>query len=83
MSDKYNGWTNWATWFVVSEMENHQDWHRQYERLVRTEADASDFERIAKECLFPSSSVTHYGEMSRKEFGDVDWDDIRDTLLGD
>jgi hypothetical protein len=78
---EYNGWTNWATWFVVSEIENNADWYRQSQRLVRTEAAAEEFARLAEASLFPSADVTSYGEMSRSEFDDVDWEEIRETLL--
>ncbi|MFD4858370.1 hypothetical protein [Streptomyces atratus] len=83
MSGTYNGWTNWATWFVSSELENNTEWYRKMQALVRTEASEEEFARLAEECLFPSSSATTYGEMSRSEFGDVDWKDLRETLIND
>jgi hypothetical protein len=82
MSDEgYNGYTNWATWFVVSELENNAEWYKLTQRLVRTEAPAEEFKKLAKTCLFPSADVTSYGEMGRSNFEDVNFEEIRDTLL--
>ncbi|MBD0733992.1 hypothetical protein [Streptomyces sp. CBMA29] len=84
MSDEtYNGWTNWATWFVISEMENNLGWYGQYERLTRTEAAPEEWKEVAQKALFPSVDVTSYGELSREQFENVDWTQIRKVLLAD
>lgn len=81
MSDEdYNGWSNWATWYVSSELSNNFEWNKKLERLVRTEAPAEDFEKLARESLFPSGATT-YGEMSLAKLEDVNWNEIRDTEI--
>lgn len=84
MSDEtYNGWTNWATWFVISEMENNRGWSGQYERLTGTKAAPEEFKEVAQKAMFPSADVNSYGALSREKFEDVDWDQIRKILLAD
>lgn len=83
MEDTYNGWRNWATWFAVSEMENDRDTYQCLQRLARTEADADEYRQLAQKLMFPTAQFAAYGEMSRAEFADVDWEEIRSTLSTD
>lgn len=77
----YNGYTNWATWFVSNELQNDVEWYKATQRLVRLEAPVEEFQKLAEQSLFPSTADTEYGEMSRREFGDVDWDELRTAFL--
>jgi hypothetical protein len=84
MSGTHNGgYTNWATWFVVSEMQNYQKWYELYEKLIRAKAPAEEFENVARKCMCPHPNGTDYDKILHEHFADVDWNNIRETLIGD
>lgn len=90
MSEGYNGCANWATWSVISTLDNMAGWYQDVIDLVRTDEpdDADDVRKYVEKLLFsepdgemhPSEKETLRGwrrYMSQEEFDTVDWEEVR------
>lgn len=94
MSEGYYGYTNWATYFVCSHLDNVEDWYKEIRRLVRRDRTDKEIREYVEGLFFEPIDVNAYHadqetqrgmqhEMSRREFEDVDWDEVREHFSGE
>lgn len=90
----YNGAKNWATWFVSAHIENVEDWYREAMRQAERDRTNRALREYVEGLFFePVDPFTHHSDqstqtymqdhMSREEFANVDWDEVRESLLPD
>ena len=73
MSDKYNGWTNYATWRV--QMEIFDGWDD-----IAGEITPESLHSIANEILDGGTESSTTLDFSRAFISDVDWHQIAEHL---
>jgi hypothetical protein len=84
-SDRYNGWTNYATWRVNLEMFDGMD---VYEAFRITEDDdaselASALEQYADDMLTMNGEKGLVVDYARAFMSDVNWHEIAEHMLDD
>ena len=73
--EKYNGWTNYATWRVNLELFDGYE--------VEHEIEASYVEELAEEYIFSTGEDSLQADYARAFIADVNWQEIAEHITED
>ena len=79
MSEKYNGYTNYATWNVVLWIENTENLYNAVHKYQRLR-NAAELEDFIKEL---AGKGGHFGDLDKQELQEVNWQEAYDMIYAD